>query len=335
MVKIIINFKPSKSLRLRRNRHQLHTKKTRIPRIKRKLKVNIDKNYKANSKILPLSMQQPLPDLKINRQYEDYLSKYSMDRIIFLYKERENSLNGFLKREKEEFNLNIYLENENIDNNIHKFRNRVLYGLLEIKNQITNIFNIIFPDNFLFSVMALFELFLSRVNKEITSDYIRRIMCACIDIIAKEEGLGVFNADEFQNNFTSDDEIDILEATDFKIDPVKPHDFFSLFFFIAHFEKRKDVEFLNYLERFKKAFNKVAFNILFNENSKQNKPSTNYLSIFLIAYEETKNFLPKNDNYINDYISNFKNHINYTDEKYSLAKIQNLEAIDLLEKIKI
>ena len=63
---------------------------------------------------------------------------------------------------------------------------------------------------------------------------------------------------------------------------------------------------MSYLKKFKEKFDDISFYLLINEKTKQNKPSTNYFSIFTLAYDTTKNDLPFGDNFINDYMNNFK-----------------------------
>ena len=92
---------------------------------------------------------------------------------------------------------------------------------------------------------------------------------------------------------------------------------------------------MNYLKKFKEKFDKIAFYFLINEETKLNKPSTNYFSIFSMAYEETKNELPNGDNFINDYMNKFKNRIQYSNEDLSLAKNQLEESISLVEEAKL
>ena len=59
------------------------------------------------------------------------------------------------------------------------------------------------------------------------------------------------------------------------------------------------------------------------------------MSIFLITYELTKNFVPSGDNYINEYINDFKKRINYEDEFYLLAKMDYLKGVSFVEKTKL
>ena len=54
-----------------------------------------------------------------------------------------------------------------------------------------------------------------------------------------------------------------------------------------------------------------------------------------MVYETTKNELPLGDNFINDYLNNFKNRIQYSNEDYSLAKNQLKESISLVEEAKL
>lgn len=325
MTKTFIKIRKRNSLRPRRRGNRNERKKSK------------NKKSEINPKFKNISSAQPSspPPILDVPQYEDNISKFNKARIEFLFAERDNTLNDYFLRETEEFELNMYIQKENTNERLQKIRNFLLYSLLDIKAQITTIFNYTFPANFVHSVIALFDLFLARSNKEMDANYAKRIMNACMDIIDKKEGLGVFINKDFKKTFTPDDEVDILEATDLEIDPVKPYDYFSLFYFNSHVSKRNNVLLLNYIESFKKLFDKVAFCFLFNLNTKKNKPSTNYMSIFLITYELTKNFVPSGDNYINEYINDFKKRINYEDEFYLLAKMDYLKGVSLVEKTKL
>ena len=322
MVKTFLKIRKFKTLRPRRirggraERRKAHKKKEK----KREKKAKINKfNY-----VFP-SIDNPIK--------EDILSKYSKDRIEFLFCERDNVLNDYLTKEIEEFIP--YFSQEPINPLMKKRRSCFIYGLFDLLNKITTCFNYIFPENFIHSVLALYDYFLAKSQKEMKFSFMGRTMYACMDIIDKESGMGVFLHENFQKQFTTDDEIDVLEATDFKLYPIKPFDYFSLFCFNAHVIKRQDSDFLNYLKKLKEKFDKIAFYFLINEETKLNKPSTNYLSIFSMAYEETKNELPHGDNFINDYLNEFKNRIQYSNEDYSLAKNQLKESISLVEEAKL
>ena len=322
MVKTFLKIKKSKKLRPRRIRGG-RAERRKAHKIKEKKKEEKDQINKISYLFSSMNIHSK----------EDILSRYSKDRIEFLFDESENVLNDYLTKEIEEFIP--YISQEPVNPSMRKQRNCVIYGLFDLMNKITTGFNYTFPENFMHSVIALYDYFLAKSQKEMKFFYMGRTMYACMDIIDKESGLGVFLNDDFQNKFTTDDEIDVLEATDFKLYPIKPFDYFSQFCFNAHVIKREDSDFLNYLKKFQEKFDKIAFYFLINEETKLNKPSTNYFSIFSMAYEATKDELPNGDNFINDYMNKFKNRIQYSNEDLSLAKNQLEESISLVEEAKL
>ena len=322
MVKTFLKIRKFKTLRPRRIRGR-RAERRKALKIKEKKK---EKKTKINK------IHNFFPSLNIPTK-EDILSRYSKDRIEFLFSESDNVINEYLTKEIEEFVP--YFSQEPINPLMKKQRTCIIYGLFDLINKITAGSNYVFPENFMHSVIALYDYFLAKSQKEMKFYYMGRTMYACMDIIDKESGMGVFLNEDFQNRFTTDDEIDVLEATDFLLYPIKPFDYFSHFCFNAHVIKREDSNFLNYLKKFKEKFDKLAFYFLINEETKLNKPSINYLSIFSMVYETTKNELPLGDNFINDYLNNFKNRIQYSNEDYSLAKNQLKESISLVEEAKL
>ena len=322
MVKTFLNIRRLKTLRPRRIRGR-RAERRKALKIKEKKK---EKKAKINK------IHNFFPSLNTPTK-EDILSRYSKDRIEFLFSESDNVINEYLTKEIEEFVP--YFSQEPINPLMKKQRTCIIYGLFDLINKITAGSNYVFPENFIHSVIALYDYFLAKSQKEMKFYYMGRTMYACMDIIDKESGMGVFLNEDFQNRFTTDDEIDVLEATDFLLYPIKPFDYFSHFCFNAHVIKREDSNFLNYLKKFKEKFDKLAFYFLINEETKLNKPSINYLSIFSMVYETTKNELPLGDNFINDYLNNFKNRIQYSNEDYSLAKNQLKESISLVEEAKL
>ncbi len=322
MVKTFLKIKKSKKLRPRRIRGG-RAERRKAHKIKEKKKEEKDQISKISYLFSSMNIHSK----------EDILSRYSKDRIEFLFDESENVLNDYLTKEIEEFIP--YISQEPVNPSMKKQRNCVIYGLFDLMNKITTGFNYTFPENYMHSVIALYDYFLAKSQKEMKFFYMGRTMYACMDIIDKESGLGIFLNGDFQNKFTTDDEIDVLEATDFKLYPIKPFDYFSQFCFNAHVIKREDSDFLNYLKKIQEKFDEIAFYFLINEETKLNKPSTNYFSIFSMAYEATKDELPNGDNFINDYMNKFKNRIQYSNEDLSLAKNQLEESISLVEEAKL
>ena len=252
--------KQRKFRRIRRRLRYSHlSAKKRLQRRKAKLVQKTEKNKNVKSEL----NQTNIPPAIITSN--DILSKFSPNRNDFLYSERHNASNDYLLREKAEFIPFIPLAIS--DQSIIKKRHLALYGLFDIIKQFIDKTGFAFPLDLEQKVIALYDLFLTNANSqnEMKMSYLSRTIIACASLYDKEEGLNVFTNDYFQQYFTSDDEIDVLEAVDFNLNPVKPYDYFSLFCFTAEFERRNDAIFLNYLEKLKKKFNEIAINLLFNE----------------------------------------------------------------------
>ena len=311
-----------------RRRHSRRLAKKRLQRRKNKLNHKTKKNENVNNQLNQMNISPSI--IAPN----DALSKFSQHRIDFLVSERDNALNEYFLRENAEFIPFIPLAIS--DPSIIKKRHLTLFGLFDIIKQLINTTGIKFPLDFEHKVIALYDLFLTNVNSqnEMKMSYLTKTLFACVSLYDKEEGLNVFINDYFQQYFTSDDEIDVLEAVDFNLNPVKPYDYFSLFCFNAQVARRNDAIFLNYLEKLKEKFNEIAINLLFNEESRNNKPSVNYVSILKMAYDDTKNLLTNEDNFINDYLVHFQNRIHYTNDNYLSAKTQIEKSCSILKEFK-
>lgn len=312
-----------------RLRHSRHSAKKRLQRRKAKLDRKTKKNENVNNQLNQMNISPAI--ITTN----DTLSKFSQNRIDFLVSERENALNEYFLRENLEFIPFIPLAIS--DPSIIKNRHLALFGLFDIIKQLVNSTGFKFPLDLEQKVIALYDLFLTNVNpqNQMKMSYLAKTLFAGVSIYDKEEGLNVFINDFFQQYFTSDDEIDVLEAVDFNLNPVKPYDYFSLFCFNAQAARRNDAIFLNYLEELKKKFNEIAINLLFNEESRNNKPSINYVSIFKMAHDATKDLLPNEDNFINDYLVDFQNRIHYTNDNYLTAKTQIEKSCNIMKEFQI
>lgn len=324
MVKTLVKIKKFKSIGSKHfQARRIERRKSSKIKAKKKLKKNQNKNISHSNNNIAVPTTIP--------PQEDKLSRYSKSQNIFLFSLKDNVIQEYFYKEKEEFIPYPYVNNDGMK----RKRNCIIYGLHYLLNNITSCFGFKFPENFKYSAMKLYDYFLDKSQKEMEFEYMGRIMYACIDIIDKEEKIRVFLNEDFQKNFTPDDEIDVLEKTEFKIYPIKPFDFYSLFCFTSEFIKRNDLQFLNYLTKFKEKFDDIAFKFLINEETKKNMPSKNYFSIFSLTYEATKNDLPLGDTFINEYMNNFKNIIQYSNEDYLMAVNQLKESTQLIEEARL
>ena len=273
---------------------------------------------------------------KTNKTQEKpaYLNYYLKDRINFLNSEFIYTINNLLNKENSEFYENIKIIAANNINYIEEQRAFILIGLKDLISQICqqNI-NVKFPDNFIFAVIALFDSYLIKCEKKLNKQDMVKILYGCADIIDKEQNLGVFTSPFFLKYYNNGIEYEILEIVDLEFYPVKLYDFFEVFYFKVSQIKKNDTVFINYFKIFKQTFLDLAFYLLFHEYSKTKKPSINFISCLLLTYEKTKNFLPKNDNYLDICINEFKNNFEYSDDEYSNIKIIIEESFYIYNKM--
>ena len=261
-----------------------------------------------------------------------YLNYYLEERANFLLSEEENSIANLLNQEKEEF---CEITSSEIQKEVkYKQENRalVLIGLKDIINQLCeNNKNLVFPDDFRFSVIALFDYYLTKTEKQLNRTEMVKAIYACLDIMDKEQSLGIFTSPFFQKYISCETEIDILETIDINFNPVKIFDYFDIFYFKMTQLKKNDKNFLKYIEKFKQIFLEIEFYIIFHEYSKKVKPSINFVSCLLLTYEQTKNMMPKDSNF--NELSQFINHFEYSEEHYSNSKIWIEESIYVYNKL--
>ena len=81
---------------------------------------------------------------------------------------------------------------EAIEPDLKKKRYFIIYSMFDLINKINTLCHYKFSENFVHSVMAFFDYFLSKSKKEIKLSYMGRTIYAYTDIVDKEEGLGVF-----------------------------------------------------------------------------------------------------------------------------------------------
>lgn len=259
------------------------------------------------------------------------MNYYLKERINFLNTIDKKTINDLLDLENEEFlecNLNT---KENRANYTEKNRALVLIGLKDIISQLCEQNdNLKFPDNFIFSAIALFDNYLSRTKKELKRSDMVKGLYACLDLIDKMLHVGVFSTEFFKKFYDTDSEIEIMETVDLNFNPVKIYDFFDIFYFkiIQNKENRILIE---YMEIFKNAFFDISFFILFHEHSKKEKPSTNFVSCLMLTYENTKTLLPEDENFkeFYEFIKEFK----YSETDFSNSKIMLEESIDVYSKL--
>jgi hypothetical protein len=284
-----------------------------------------NKNRKANA------VKKPKNKKRISSGNK-YLNYYLEERANFLLSEEENSITNLLNQEKVEFCETTSSEIQKETKYSQENRALVLIGLKDIINQLCeNNKNLVFPDNFRFSVIALFDSYLTKSEKKLNRTDLVKLIYACLDIIDKEQNLGIFTSSFFQKYINYETEIDILETVDINLNPVKIFDYFEIFYFKITQLKKNDKAFLKFMNEFKQIFLEMEFYIIFHQFSKAVKPSINFVSCLLLTYEQTKNIMPKGCDF--NELSQFINHFNYSEENYLNSKILIEESIYVYDKL--
>ena len=301
-------------------------KKAKIKRVRgTKSKKELKKNKKSKTNKISNIKNENSSEKSFDMSY------YLKERINFLKTIDNIAINKLLNSEKNEFlecNQNI---EEKVSNYSEENRALVLIGLKDIISQICQQNeNLKFPDNFIFSSIALFDYYLDRTEKKFKRPDMIKALYACLDIIDKQLNVGVFSSSFFKKFYDTDLVVEIIETVDLNYNPVKIYDFFEIFYFKIT-QNKNDFKFLEYMGKFKKVFLDISFYILFHEHSKKERPSTNFVSCLLLTYENTKTILPENENFAEFY--EFLKQFEYYETDFSNSKIMLEESIDVYNKL--
>lgn len=183
-----------------------------------------------------------------------------------------------------------------------------LYELIEVKNE-----EFLMPDNFIFSVIALFDSFIQITEKYLSRKEMVNILYACINLISKEQNLFIFN--KFKDYFNSELEIDILEAVDYQIYPEKVYDYFSEFYYqLSH--KLPSKKLLNYLNEFKNIFLNSSFFLLFDVNSINDTPINKFQFCLRYSFAKLRELFPIGDNSPENFLDELVNKNKYSEKEY-------------------
>ena len=304
----------------------IFVKKVKIKRV-RGLKSKKEQNNIKKSKI------EKKTDIKKENSSENAfdMNYYLQERINFLNSLNETAINDLLNLEKDEFLEGNSNKTEQSANYTEKNRALVLIGLKDIISQLCQQNeNLKFPDNFIFSAIALFDYYLSLEEKELKRSDMVKALYACLDLIDKMSNVGVFSSSFFKKFYDTDIEIEIMETVDLNFNPVKIYDFFDIFYFKI-IQNNKNHIFLEYMKIFKNVFLDISFYIIFHEHSKKEKPSTNFVSCLILTYENTKTLIPRNENFKEFY--EFLKQFEYSETDFSNSKVMLEESIDVYSKL--
>ena len=129
-------------------------------------------------------------------------------------------------------------------------RTLALLILLKITKQIKVQFPL--PDKYLFSIIALFDSYLNKVDKKLNRTDIIKALFGCIDIIDKESNFNFLSNSNFKKYIDVDLVYDILEIVDLDIYPEKMYDHFAKFYYQLEQSQKGNIFFLSFLNIFKK-----------------------------------------------------------------------------------
>lgn len=298
-------------------------KEKRMRTIKRRKKTNESKKLKTDKKAKNKTKNS------LEKIYKNY---YLQERIKFLLSQKENSLNRLLNQEKNEF---CETNSSEIGKEVkykQESRALVLIGLKDIINQLCEKYeNLKFKDSFIFSVIALFDYYLSKSEKKFNRQDMVKALYACLYILDKIQKIGVFTAPFFAQFISNEIENEIIKTVNLNFNPVKIFDFFEIFNLDITQSKKNDTKLSIFIKKFKKMFIEMAFYFIFHEHSKEIKPSINFVSCLLLTYENTKYALPKGKDF--NELFQFINKFAYSDEDYTNAKIMIEESFYVYKKL--
>ena len=167
------------------------TKTKRVRGAKSKKEINKKKKSKTDKKSKTKNEKSSEKPFDINY--------YLKERINFLKTIDEAAINKLLDLEKEEFSESNSNTKENGSNYSEENRALVLIGLKDIISQLCEQNeNLKFPDNFIFSAIALFDYYLDRAEKKFKRADMVKALYACLDIIDKKLNVGVFSSSFFK-----------------------------------------------------------------------------------------------------------------------------------------
>lgn len=216
------------------------------------------------------------------------------------------------KKTEKEYSSKLLIPN-NISEEAKYFpedRSLALIGLLQMIEQIQSYFPL--PDNFLFSVIALFDNYINKIEKHLSRNEIIASLYSCLSILDKILNLRIFNESNFKDYINVDLEYDILEIVDLEVYPEKIYDHFSKFYYELEQSQKENKNFLDFLLIFKKKYFEIYFLLLINKKSINNKPIINFISCLLLSCEKVRKDMPLEVTFLENCIKIISEINNYT-----------------------
>ena len=249
------------------------------------------------------------------------MNYYSQPKINFLLSQEDNTITRLLKKESSEFS-----EVKPYETPKYKQEHRAV-ALIGLKDIIFQVFELSkgklsLPDNFVFSVIALYELYIRSSKKDLSKSENIKSLFSCLIFIDQFQNIQVFTTSFFKRTTNPNFEMDlnILNVVDLNLFPVKIYDYFEIFFLRISQEKKDDKKYQKYINLFNDVFAEFNFYFSFHENSKIKKPSINFISCLIMTYTFISNKYKLKYEIIEDYINYYKRVMKYDDQEYLFAK---------------
>ena len=249
------------------------------------------------------------------------MNYYSQPKINFLLSQEDNTITRLLKKESSEFSE---VKPDETPKYKQEHRAVALIGLKDIIFQVFELSKgkLSLPDNFVFSVIALYELYIRSSKKDLSKSENIKSLFSCLIFIDQFQNIQVFTTSFFKRTTNPNFEMDlnILNVVDLNLFPVKIYDYFEIFFLRISQEKKDDKKYQKYINLFNDVFAEFNFYFSFHENSKIKKPSINFISCLIMTYTFISNKYKLKYEIIEDYINYYKRIMKYDDQEYLFAK---------------
>ena len=249
------------------------------------------------------------------------MNYYSQPKINFLLSQEDNTITRLLKKEALEFSE---VKPDETPKYKQEHRAVALIGLKDIIFQVFELSKgkLSLPDNFVFSVIALYELYIKSSKKDLSKSENIKSLFSCLIFIDQFQNIQVFTTSFFKRTTNPNFEMDlnILNVVDLNLFPVKIYDYFEIFFLRISQEKKDDKKYQKYINLFNDVFAEFNFYFSFHENSKIKKPSINFISCLIMTYTFISNKYKLKYEIIEDYINYYKRIMKYDDQEYLFAK---------------
>ena len=268
------------------------------------------------------------------------INYYLKPKIDFLLSQEDNKLTKLIDTEASEFS-----ETKADETPKYKQEHRALaiIGLKDIIYQVIQLGEgkIKLSDNFIFSVISLFELYIKNTEKDLSKNDMIKSLYSCLCLIDQVENIQVFTTAFFKKttnqNFNLD--INILNVVDMNLFPIKVYDYFDIFFLRISQERKSDKKYQSYLQIFKSVFIEFNFYFAFHENSKMKKPSKNFISCLIMTYIFIESNFSLKYGIVEAHINYYRNIMKYDEQDYNFSREIIMESKqvydDLANKLKV